>query len=200
MPARLHGGCVSAVVFRMMHGAIVIISGTNRPGSMCLRVSKEIERLYVEEKIPATVLDLVDLPAEIFSPAVAYGKKPAEFYAIQDQIIAAAGLHVVTPEYHGSFAGVLKYFFDMLDARKCFDEKPIALVGEATGMWGGLRAVEQLQMILSYCRAHMYRDRVMMPRVADSFADGALADEQMEKRLRAQVVGFARYAGLLVKK
>jgi NAD(P)H-dependent FMN reductase len=185
----------------MSHGAIVIISGTNRPGSMCLTVSKAIERLYVEEKIPATVLDLVNLPLEIFSPAVAYGNKPAAFYAIQDQMVAAAGLHVVTPEYHGSFAGVLKYFFDMLDARKCFDEKPIALVGEASGMWGGLRAVEQLQLILSYCRAHIYRDRVMMPQVDEYFApDGTLQNEQMRNRLRAQVVGFARYAGLLVKK
>jgi chromate reductase len=183
----------------MTAGSIVIISGTNRPGSKCLLVAKALERYYREEKISAQVLDLVELPVEIFSPTVAYSTKPAAFYALQDQIIAAAGLHIVTPEYHGSFAGVLKYFFDMLDARACFDEKPIALVGEASGMWGGLRAVEQLQMIFSYCRSHIYRDRVMMPQVNDYFSDdGTVRDEQIAERLRNQVVGFARYAGLLV--
>jgi chromate reductase len=182
----------------MTTGSIVIISGTNRPGSKCLLVARALERYYGEEKISAQVLDLVDLPVEIFSPTVAYATKPAAFYAIQDQIIAAAGLHIVTPEYHGSFAGVLKYFFDMLDARACFDEKPIALVGEASGMWGGLRAVEQLQLILSYCRAHIYRDRVMLPQVTDHLAnDGTVRDEQIAKRLRNQVIGFAQYAGLL---
>jgi chromate reductase len=183
----------------MTTGSILIISGTNRPGSMCLVVARALERYYQDEKIPVQLLDLVDLPVEIFAPALAYATKPAAFYAIQDKIIAAAGLHIVTPEYHGSFAGVLKYFFDMLNARACFDEKPIALVGEASGMWGGLRAVEQLQMIMSYCRAHIYRDRVMMPQVDDHFAeDGTVRDEQMAKRLRSQVVGFAQYAGLLV--
>jgi chromate reductase, NAD(P)H dehydrogenase (quinone) len=183
----------------MTTGSILIISGTNRPGSKCLMVARTLERYYREEKISAQLLDLVNLPVEIFAPTVAYATKPPGFYAIQDQIIAAAGLHIVTPEYHGSFAGVLKYFLDMLDARACFDEKPVALVGEASGMWGGLRAVEQLQLIFSYCRAHIYRDRVMMPQVKDHFAeDGTVTDEQIAKRLRNQVIGFAQYAGLLV--
>ena len=73
--------------------------------------------------------------------------------AIQNRVLDAAGLHVVTPEYNGSFPGVLKYFIDMLKFPESFDRKPVAFLGEAAGTWGGLRSVEQLQMIFGYRNA-----------------------------------------------
>ena len=54
----------------------------------------------------------------------------------QQRVLDAAGLHIITPEYNGSFPGVLKYFIDMLKFPESFVEKPVAFTGEAAGLWG----------------------------------------------------------------
>src|ERR1700722_10205844 len=93
---------------------VLIISGTNRPGSNTRRVAKLVEEHYKNQNLQSDFFDLVDLPAEVFEPT-AYATKPPSVVAIQRRILDAAGLHIVTPEYNGSFPGILKYFIDLLN-------------------------------------------------------------------------------------
>jgi NAD(P)H-dependent FMN reductase len=139
------------------------------------------------------VLSLVDLPMGIFEPA-AYGNKPDGMVELQGRILAAAGLHIVTPEYNGSFPGVLKYFIDMLKFPESFEHKCVAFVGESHGTWGGLRPVEHLMQVFAYRNAHIYPDRVFIADVKARFgADGTLNDESIQQRLRKQAIGFGEY-------
>jgi NAD(P)H-dependent FMN reductase len=109
-------------------------------------------------------------------------------------VLAAAGVHVVTPEYNGSFPGVLKYFIDLLKFPESFEHKPVAYVGESSGLWGGLRSVEQLQMVFGYRHAHSYPVRVFIPGVNKLFdGEGRLTDGAIEDRLGQQVRGFLKY-------
>src|SRR5881392_4258020 len=133
----------------MSSGPILIISGTNRPDSNALKVARVLESHYRAQNAPAELLSLEQMPPEAFMPS-AYASKPPAVVEIQKQILAASGLHVVTPEYNGSFPGVLKYFIDLLKFPESFENKPVAYVGEALGIWGGLRSVEQLQQIFGY--------------------------------------------------
>jgi len=65
---------------------IIIISGTNRPGSNTRKVTSHVESVYATLGIPAQVLDLADLPPEIFLPS-AYEKSPASFKKLIDAIL-----------------------------------------------------------------------------------------------------------------
>lgn len=178
----------------MPSGEILIISGTNRPNANALRISQLLLGHYRELGGKAEIYSLADLPAEIFNPS-SYASKPASFVPVQQRVLDACGLHVVTPEYNGSFPGVLKYFIDMLKFPESFERKPVAFVGEAAGTWGGLRSVEQLQHIFGYRNAHVYPDRVFIPGIGQKFdAGGAFIDEAINKRLREQVKGFAEFA------
>jgi chromate reductase, NAD(P)H dehydrogenase (quinone) len=171
----------------------MIISGTNRPGANALRVSRVLERHYQALKVPCQVYSLADLPTELFAPT-SYASKPEAFVAVQQRVLQSAGLHVVTPEYNGSFPGVLKYFIDMLKFPESFERKPVAFVGQANGAWGALRAVEQLQMIFGYRNAHIYPERVFIPGVKGKFdADGNLTDAEIDQRLARQARGFAMF-------
>src|ERR1700689_1777919 len=134
---------------------VLIISGTNRPGSNPRIVAKLVEGHYQSQNLPSEFLDLLDLPIEVFEPTV-YAKKPPSVVAIQRRIFDCPGIHIVTPEYNGSFPGILKYFIDLLKFPESFDRKPVAFVGVAAGAFGGLRPVEQLQMVFSYRNAHIY--------------------------------------------
>ena len=157
------------------HDSILVISGTNRPDSSTLRVARRVEQLYREASVHCELFNLEDLPPEVFKTD-AYKHKPPALVEIQEKVFDAAGLHVVLPEYNGSFPGVLKYFIDLLKFPESFERKPTAFVGVAAGSWGGLRAVEQLQMVFGYRNAHLYPDRVFISNVLQKFgADGSVS-------------------------
>jgi chromate reductase, NAD(P)H dehydrogenase (quinone) len=173
-----------------MPTSILIISGTNRPDSSALKISRIIEAHYKTAKIPANLFSLEELPQEMFNPS-AYDTKPPAVIHIQDRILAAHGLHIVCPEYNGSFPGVLKYLIDMLKFPESFQDKPVAFVGESAGTFGSLRAVEHLQDIFAYRNAHLYPDRVFIPAVHTKLdTSGRLTDPDIDQRLAKQTVGF----------
>jgi len=138
-------------------------------------------------------VDLAELPPEIFLPS-AYAEKPASFARFNDAILSADGLHVVTPEYNGGMPGVLKYFIDMLKFPESFEHRPVAFTGIASGVWGALRPVEQLQAVFGYRNAHVYPERVFIPAVRGHLgADGGIATTEILTRLKAQAAGFAAF-------
>src|SRR5687768_15486328 len=130
----------------MAERPILIVSGTNRPGSNALRIARILEGHYQKAGATVALYSLSEMPAEIFVPT-SYATKPAEWPAVQQRIVESLGLHIVTPEYNGSFPGVLKYFIDMLKFPESFERKPVAFTGESAGIWGGIRSVEQLIQI-----------------------------------------------------
>ena len=181
----------------MGSGPILVIAGTNRPDSNALRVARILEGHYKAINAPVEVLSLTELPREVFDGS-AYATKPAGMVAIQQRVLAAAGLHVVTPEYNGSFPGVLKYFIDMLKFPESFERKPVAFTGEAAGMWGALRPVEQLQQIFAYRNAWLFPDRVFIAGIAQKLdSAGKLTDADIDQRLAKQAAGFVRFATLV---
>lgn len=175
---------------------ITLLSGTNRPGSNTRLITGILADFYTQAGIPCRILDLADLPPEIFNPA-SYAEKPAAFAPFAEAILGSDGVVIVTPEYNGSFPGVLKYFVDMLPFPESFENRPVCFVGLAAGMWGALRSVEQLQVILGYRNAHVYPARVFIPGVGKVLKDGQLTDTALLKRLEDQATGFAGFVAKL---
>lgn len=169
---------------------LTLIVGTNRPGSNTRKVARNVEEIYTSLEVPLNVLDLAELPAEIFAPS-AYAEKPTSFSRFSDDIVNSSGLVVVTPEYNGSVPGILKYFIDMLKFPESFEQRPVCFVGLGAGMWGALRPVEQLQAIFGYRNAFVYPERVFMPRVNNLLdSEGRITDAGVVERLREQAIGF----------
>lgn len=158
-----------------------------------MRVAKVLEQHYQKLNIPHELVDLGELPPAIFAPT-SYAAKPADFLPWQQRVLDAAGLHVVTPEYNGSYPGVLKYFIDMLKFPESFDHKPVALVGVASGQFAALRPVEQLQAVFGYRNAYIYPDRVFVGHVRTKFDAAGVFDAELSDRLARQAAGFAAFA------
>lgn len=172
---------------------IVIISGTNRPGSNTRKVTARVEAGYKALGVKTQVLDLTEMPPEIFAPT-SYAEKPVGFKKFTDAILAADGVVIVTPEYNGGVPGVLKYFIDMLPFPESFERRPVCFVGVAMGIWGALRPVEQLQAIFGYRNAFIYPERVFMPGVGKLLdAAGQFTNADIPKRLEAQATGFVGF-------
>lgn len=172
---------------------ITVISGTNRPGSNTHKIAVLIQEMLEGNGEEVTLLDLAELPAEIFGES-SYASKPKSFAAFQDQMLKTDGLLTVVPEYNGSFPGVLKYFIDMLSFPESLYEKPSAFVGISSGRWGGVRAVEHLEMIFHYRHAHLFGRRCFIPGVGGILDEnGRLTDPDVAERLRKSALDFARF-------
>jgi len=177
---------------RMMK-TICILSGTDRPGSVALKVANYIKPIYEAQGVAARVVSLEDFPAEEVAGGK-YGKELPRTEAFRKQVIEADGIVMVIPEYNGSFPGILKLFIDYLPFPEAFRKKPIAFVGEASGAFGALRAVEQMQMICAYRNAHIYPERVFLQRVKSLFdEEKGIRDETISKLLHSQIEGFVQF-------
>jgi NAD(P)H-dependent FMN reductase len=103
---------------------ILVLAGTNRPGSNTRKMAALVHGCYQKQGTPMELLDLSDLPAELFNPS-SYAEKPAAFAKFSEAVLGSSGVVVVTPEYNGSFPGVLKYFIDMLPFPESFEKRPV---------------------------------------------------------------------------
>lgn len=176
---------------------IAILSGTIRPASNTSKVVAHLDAIYRSLGQTTTVIDLAALPPEVFLPTV-YAEKPAAFAPFSDAILNCSGLHVVTPEYNGSFPGVLKHFIDLLKFPESFEGRVVCFTGVAAGMWGALRSVEQLQAIFAYRNAHLFPERVFLPGIGKHISEeGRLTNEDYLQRLREQAEGFVKLVDLL---
>ena len=157
---------------------ITVISGTNRKGSRCKVFAEKYSKLL--SKIVDTevkFLALEDLPHDWYQAAMYFedGQQPS-LTAIQDEYILAADAFVfISPEYNGSYPGVLKLFIDACSIRRYADNfkgKKAALVGVATGRAGNLRGMSHLAGVLNYLGT------TTMPNQLPISSIGVLVDDQ----------------------
>jgi NAD(P)H-dependent FMN reductase len=176
---------------------ITLLIGTNRPGNHSRKVARHVEEIYADLKVPLRVLDLADLPPEIFLPT-SYAEKPKSFRPFTEAILQSSGLHVISPEYNGGIPGVLKYFIDMLKFPESFEHRPVCFTGLAAGIWGALRPIEQLQSIFGYRNAHIFPERVFLAHIHTLLDEsGRLKNPELLDRLRKQAAGFVDFVETL---
>jgi chromate reductase, NAD(P)H dehydrogenase (quinone) len=126
-------------------------------------------------EVPPYNEDLDTLPAP---PAVA---------RLRAEIAAADAILIATPEYNASIPGVLKNAIDW--ASRPFPEnslrdKPTAVIGASTGLFGAVWAQAELRKVLRHAGAHVVDQELPVPSAAYAFTStGELADQELATRL-----------------
>ena len=141
---------------------ILILSGTNRPASNTRKIAEYV--LHAAKEITqeeVKLLSLEDVPNSIMHDQMYSGDAmPAEIVAIQEEyMLPADKMIILSPEYNGSFSGVLKMFIYAMSVRKYaenFKGKSSALIGVASGRAGNLRGLEHLTGLLNYLGMHVH--------------------------------------------
>ncbi len=173
---------------------ITIISGTNRIDSFTFTISKLAEKYLNSIDAQTQLIDLQKLPSQLFSPKN-YGNPNKSFLKYQNMILNCNGILVLTPEYNGSFPGVLKYFIDLLKFPDSLQNIPSGFIGIAAGVFGGLRAVEQLEMIFQYRKAHIYGERTFFMDVNKKINPdkNKITDKYTKDHFEAMLAGFKKF-------
>ena len=173
---------------------ILVISGTNRKNSNSIRLARHCQSVLESKGAQTQLLDLAQLPLEVLSPT-AYSEKPEGWEPFQQAVDTAKAIWVVVPEYNGSFPGALKMFIDMLEHPQSLQGLPCAFVGLASGRWGAIRAVEQLEMVFQYRYAHLFNERLFVPAIHNMLdSNDVLTDTELAGLLEQMVSHFITYA------
>ncbi len=116
---------------------------------------------------------------------------PEPVQRLREAIEDADGVLVSTPEYNHSIPGQLKNALDWMSRpliSSPLRNKPAAVVGASTGMFGAVWAQAEARKVLGAIGARVLDCELPVPSADEQFhPDGRLSDEEIERAL-AQVV------------
>lgn len=171
---------------------IHIISGTNRPNARSLEIAKIVQNQFHQLSVETNILDLSTIDFSQLDGSQYSENQPEFLSSLKKQINESRGLYFITPEYNGSFPGILKYFIDHWSYPETFEYRPVAFLGLG-GRFGGLRSVEHLQQIMGYRNAYQFPERVFISNVWNVLKDEQLLDDNINSLLIQQVRNFSKY-------
>ncbi|MFQ5577497.1 MAG: NADPH-dependent FMN reductase [Anaerolineae bacterium] len=129
------------------------------------------------------------------------GKEAGEVYPgdvskLQQDIQQARGIILGTPEYHGSYSGVLKNALDLMGFAE-FEGKMIGLLGVAGGQMGAANALNHLRAIGRSLHAWVIPEQVSISEAWKQFDDaGNPKEDAIARRLKTVGRQVARFAYL----
>lgn len=113
--------------------------------------------------------------------------RPASVRDLWDAVAAADGVLISTPEYNSSIPGVLKNALDWLSrplADSPLKNKPAAVIGASTGMFGAVWSQAETRKVLSAIGARVIDRELPVPTAHEQFAEsGRLSDAELEREL-----------------
>ena len=120
-----------------------------------------------------------------------------------DELAAADGVLIATPEYNFSVPPVLKNAIDWVSKmpNQPFSNKPVAVFSASTGPLGGARVQYDVRRILVQLWGLVLpRPEVFIGGAAGKFADGKLTDETTRKFLTELLAGFKDWIARMQKR
>lgn len=119
---------------------------------------------------------------------------PDDVFRLREDVKAAEGIILATPDYHGGYSGVLKNALDLMGSDK-FKGKITGLLAVSGGAMGGYGAINGLREVCRSLHAWVIPEQAAIPEAWKVFDEsGRLTNSELEKRLKEvgrQVTRFA---------
>lgn len=175
---------------------VVGLCGSLRHGSTthaALRIA-----LSGAEEVGAEV-ELIDLSEYnlIFYGEVSNASEyPPDVFKLKDKVKRAHGILLGTPEYHGSFSGVLKNALDLMWYEE-FENKVVGLIGVSGGKMGAGNAISMLRVVSATLHALVIPTDVSIAQASEAFDEnGNLHDQKLTNRVKSVGQQVTKYAAL----
>jgi NAD(P)H-dependent FMN reductase len=174
----------------MIKMKIEIISGSPRINSVTRRVALHLKNWISQHT--AHEVDIIDMkdwdiPA-MQSVWISLDKTPAEFKPLAERIFHADAIILMTPEYNGSYSPALKNLLDHFPKQH---HKPFGIVTASPGAMGGVRASQQLLLLVPALFGIASPYLLIVPAVDKKFSpDGDLLDESFQNGIHNFITEF----------
>jgi len=175
---------------------VVAICGSIRPGSytdLALRVAL---RGAEETGAETQLINLRDYDLVFCDGKEDESSYPADVFRLREEVRAAQGIILGTPEYHGGFSGVLKNALDLMGFAE-IEGKMIGLVGVSGGALGAANAMASLRTVGRALHAWLAPEQASVPGASGAFDEnGNLKDKKLQERVKTVGRQVARFAYL----
>lgn len=128
---------------------IEIISGSPRKNSVTNRAALFLRQHLTEKtKHHIGLIDVREhnIPANLQEVFSSPEKAPADLHELATRMFAADAFILVTPEYNGSYAPAMKNLLDHFPKQV---HKAFGIVTASVGPMGGMRASQQMQLLIN---------------------------------------------------
>src|SRR4051794_15317793 len=166
------------------------ISGSLRRDSHNTALLRHAGELFEAEGAEFDLYDgLRDIPP--YSEDDDSAHAPEAVSRLREAVRAADAIFFTTPEYNASIPGVLKNAIDWLSrpiATNPLRNKPVAVIGASTGMFGAVWAQAELRKVLSTVGARVIPGEVALGHAHTRFDDdGRLNDPNLDEQVHEVV-------------
>lgn len=178
---------------------IEIVSGSPRQGSVTYRLAVFLQKLLHEKTAHnINILDVREwnfptLQEQVYSSV---DNTPDHYKPLAERMFNAHAFIIVTPEYNGSYTPSMKNLFDHFP--KQF-HKTFGIVTASTGPMGGMRASQQLQLLINALFGVASPYMLITPQVDKKFdAAGNLIDQSFSNSIHTFLTEFLWLAERLI--
>lgn len=169
---------------------IEIISGSPRSASLTNRIAVYLKN-YIEKNTRHTVniLDARDFELPHLEEVwTSVERTPDPYKPLAKRMFAADAFILVSPEYNGSYAPAMKNILDQFPKQ---NRKAFGIVTGSPGILGGVRATQQMQLLVAALFGILAPNMLITPAVDKKFdANGNLLDPSFEKNVHQFVTEF----------
>lgn len=179
---------------------ISIVNGSVRKGRQSHKVAGYVESTLNNRNIACDLIDLAQAPLPImgFEPDQTTGTDE-QINDISNRLAESDAVILVTPEYHGSFSGVLKNALDHFTPE--FVKKPVGVVAASAGKMAGINASTQLQHVILSLGAYPVPQKLLVPEVHNALDDSIEPqNEVIRKSTNRFLDEFIWFAEAIVQK
>jgi len=179
---------------------IEIISGSPRPNSVTHRVALHLKsQLEQRTDHEVGIIGVRDWNLPVLqSVFVSVEHAPAEFRPLAERMFAADAFILVSPEYNGSYSPAMKNLIDHFPKQH---HKPFGIVTASPGPLGGIRAAQQLQLLINALFGIASPYMLIVGTVDKRFdPEGNLLDQAFQNNVHNFISEYLWLAGNLVGK
>ena len=173
----------------MPRAEVLLVSGSLRRGSYNSALLRDAANALPNGVGHAWLDGLAELPHYREG-----GPAPAAVERLRRTIAAADGVLIATPEYNGSIPGGLKNAVDWASRPfpdNAWHDKPVAVIGASTGIFGAVWAQAQLRKSLGIAGARVLDAELAVGGAQGAFLpSGVLRDPGLATGLRAVVAAL----------
>jgi len=147
---------------------VAIIIGSIREGRQSQKAAYFLQKKLAARLIDTDIIDLAEYPLPFMEERISLDPNPpVNALLISEKLKNADAIILVTPEYQGSFTGVLKNALDYFLPE--FLKKVVGVATTAGGRMGGINASVQLQHVILSMGAYALPQKLIVSEIQNAF-------------------------------
>jgi len=184
---------------------LLIFAGSTRQNSFNRRLAHATADLARAAGAEVTHLELSTLDIPLYNADLEARGTPPDVIRLKEIMEAHPAWIIVSPEYNGSYTGLLKNTIDWAsspvkghqvwaDSNKPFDGKVVGLLSASNGALGGLRSLSHLNPLLQTLQCWVCPRQFALGRASEAFDEQGLLKSDAHRHSAQAVVDQVLWA------